>query len=60
MCSQTPVLLLTMLNVALHAYVQPYQQLYVNILETVILVDIILLITIAPITDYKVVGTACE
>ena len=60
MCLQTPVLLLTMVNVALHAYVQPYRQLYVNILETVTLVDIILLITSAPITDYKVVSTACE
>ena len=54
------MLLLTMVNVALQAYVQPYRQLYVNILETVILVDIILLITSAPITDYKVVSTVCE
>ena len=57
MYSQAPVLLLTMVNVALHAYVQPYRKLYVNILETVILVDIILLIASAPIADYKVVST---
>ena len=60
MGSQTPVLLLTMVNVALHAYVQPYRQLYVNILETITLVDIILLITSVLIIDYKVVSTACE
>ena len=60
MYSQTPVLLLTMINVALQAYVQPYRQLYVNILETITLVDIILLITSVLIIDYKVVSTACE
>ena len=60
MCSQTPVLLLTMVNVALQAYVQPYRQLYVNILETITLVDIILLITSVLIIDYKVVSTACK
>ena len=60
MYSQAPVLLLTMVNVALQAYVQPYRQLYVNILETITLVDIILLITNVLIIDYKVVSTACE
>ena len=60
MYSQAPVLLLTMVNVALQAYVQPYRQLYVNILETITLVDIILLITSVLIIDYKVVSTACE
>ena len=60
MYSQAPVLLLTMVNVALQAYVQPYRQLYVNILETITLVDIILLITSVLIIDYKVVSIACE
>ena len=44
-----------MVYAALYAYVQPYQQLYVNILETVLLTDILLLITSSPIAQYKVI-----
>ena len=43
---QAPVLLLTMANVAVYAYAQPYQKRYINILEVVILVDVLLLLMI--------------
>ena len=43
---QAPVLLLTMANVALYAYAQPYQKLYINLLEVVMLVDLSLLLMI--------------
>ena len=43
---QCPVLLLQMVYVALYAYAQPYQKLYINLLEVVILVDLSLLLMI--------------
>ena len=43
---QAPVLLLTMANVAVYAYAQPYWKRYINILEVVILVDVLLLLMI--------------
>ena len=43
---QAPVLLLTMTNVVVYAYAQPYRKLYINILEVVILVDVLLLLMI--------------
>jgi len=45
-CTKAPVLLLTMINVALYVYAQPHQKLYVNLLEAVMLVDILLLLII--------------
>ena len=43
---QAPVLLLTMGYVALYAYAQPYQKLYINLLEVIMLVDVLLLLMI--------------
>jgi len=54
MCMQTPVLLLTMTCVAVYAYHQPYQKRYINILEIVILVDQLLLLMMAPTSQFKV------
>ena len=53
---QAPVLLLTMAYVAVHAYAQPYQELYINLLEMVTLVDILLLlmITSTKVSVYEV------
>ena len=45
-----------MVYVALYSYVQPYRQLYANVLETIILTNIILLLTSAPFADYKVIN----
>ena len=49
---QAPVLLLTMANVALYAYAQPYQKLYINLLEVVMLVDVLLLLMITSTEVY--------
>lgn len=43
---QCPVLLLQMAIVALYAYAQPYQKLYITLLEIIMLVDLSLLLMI--------------
>ncbi|XP_065904297.1 uncharacterized protein [Dysidea avara] len=48
-----PVLLLTMTCVAVYAYYQPYQKQYINVLEIVILVDQLLLLMMAPTSQFK-------
>ncbi|XP_065906418.1 uncharacterized protein [Dysidea avara] len=48
-----PVLLATMVCTALYAYIQPYQNFYVNILETVVLTDLLLLLTIASTEQFQ-------
>ena len=40
-------MLLTMAYVVLYAYAQPYEILYINLLEVVLLVDILLLLMIS-------------
>ena len=49
---QAPVLLLTMFNVALYAYAQPYKIMYINLMEVTMLVDMLLLLMI---TSTKVI-----
>ena len=44
--TQAPILLLTIAYLGLYAYAQPYQKLYINLLEIVILVDVLLLLMI--------------
>ena len=56
---QTPVLLLTMANVALYAYAQPYRKLYINLLEIVVLVDLLLLLMITS-ADSEVILSLCN
>ena len=56
---QTPVLLLTMANVALYAYAQPYRRLYINLLEIVVLVDLLLLLMITS-ADSEVILSLCN
>ena len=51
---QAPVLLLTMVYVAMFAYLQPYHSLYINILELFMLVDIMLQLMIASTHQLKV------
>ena len=43
---QAPILLLTIAYVGLYAYTRPYQKLYINLLEIVVLVDVLLLLMI--------------
>ena len=56
---QTPVLLLTMANVAVYAYAQPYGKLYINLLEIVMLVDLLLLLMITS-ADSEVILSLCN
>ena len=56
---QTPVLLLTMANVALYVYAQPYRKLYINLLEIVVLVDLLLLLMITS-ADSEVILSLCN
>ena len=56
---QTPVLLLTMANVAVYAYAQPYRKLYINLLEIVVLVDLLLLLMITS-ADSEVILSLCN
>ena len=53
-CTQAPVLLLIMTCVAVYAYYQPYQTQYINVVEIVILVDQLLLLMMAPTSQFKV------
>ncbi|XP_065907815.1 uncharacterized protein [Dysidea avara] len=48
-----PVLLATMVCTALYAYIQPYQNFYVNILETVVLTNFLLLLTITSTEQFQ-------
>ena len=45
---------MTMVYVAVYAYVKPYKSLYINILEVFTLADIVLLILIASTSQFKV------
>ena len=45
-----------MTYVAVYAYVQPYRKFYVNILETVMLIDILLMLIIASSAQFEVSG----
>jgi len=47
-------MLLIMTYVAIYAYIQPYQKFYINVLETVTLVDILLMLVIALSAEFKV------
>ena len=51
---QAPVLLLTMVYVAIYAYLKPYRSLYINVLEVFTLVDIMLQLVIASTDKFKV------
>lgn len=55
------MLLLTMVYVAVFAYLKPYRSFYINILEVLILVDIMLQLTIASTRQLKVttIGSVC-
>ena len=46
--------ILTMTCVAVYAYYQPYQTQYINVVEIVILVDQLLLLMMAPTSQFKV------
>ena len=48
------MLLMTMVYVAVFAYVKPYRSSYVNIIEVFTLADIVLLILIASTSRFKV------
>ena len=51
---QISVLLATMVCTALYVYIQPYENFYVNILETVVLTDLLLLLSIASTEQFQV------
>ncbi len=51
---QAPVLLLTMVYVAVFAYLKPYRSFYINVLEVFTLVDIMLQLIIASTQQLKV------
>ena len=40
--------------IALHIYYMPYQKLYINILESVILADLVVLLMVASTEQFKV------
>ena len=48
------MLLMTMIYVAVFAYVKPYQSSYVNILEVFTLADVVLIILVASTNQFKV------
>jgi len=51
---KAPLLLLTMVYIAVFTYVKPYQMLYINLLEVFTLVDIMMLLIIASTNRFKV------
>ena len=53
---QAPVLLLTMVYVAIFAYLKPYRSFYINVLEVFTLVDIMLQLMIASTHQLKVLS----
>ncbi|XP_065908085.1 uncharacterized protein [Dysidea avara] len=48
-----PVMLLVMISVAIYMYIQPYQGLWTNILEVVLLGDILLMVIISSTDHFK-------
>ena len=55
---QAPVLLLTMVYVAVFAYLKPYRSFYINVLEVFTLVDIMLQLIIASTQQLEVYAPA--
>jgi len=51
---QIPILLCTIIHTAIYAYVQPFDNQWVNILETTVLVDILLMLAISSTAKFKV------
>ena len=51
---QIPVLLCTIIYTAAYAYIQPFENLWVNILEATIQVDILLMLVISSTAQFKV------
>ena len=51
---QIPVLLCTIIYTAVYAYIQPFENQWVNILETTIQVDILLMLAISLTAQFKV------
>ena len=43
-----------MIYVAVYSYIQPYKSWYINILEVVLLVDLLLILTISSTVQFKV------